>query len=117
MELMEFLKQAPWPVLLILAVGLLAVTVTVAFQYVKMKRLDGIREDVYQLFLRAEHIYKSGEGQQKLKWVVNQAMELLPQWLRVFVTVDMLMKIIDRWFAGVKDLLDDGKVNGSQTQI
>lgn len=31
-----------------------------------------------------------------------------------FVTEEMMMKVIDEWFKGVKDLLDDGKVNGSQ---
>jgi hypothetical protein len=34
--------------------------------------------------------------------------------MRVFVTEEMMMKVIDEWFKGVKDLLDDGRVNGSQ---
>lgn len=79
------------------------------------KGLDGIRQDVYQLILKAEHIYnESGQGKQKLKYVVSQARGLLPKWLRIFVTEDAMMKVIDGWFKGVKDLLDDGKVNGSQ---
>ena len=65
--------------------------------------------------LKAEHVYnESGQGKQKLKWVVSQARELLPKWMQVFVTEEMMMKVIDEWFKGVKDLLDDGKVNGSQ---
>lgn len=80
----------------------------------KQKGLEGIRKDVYELILKAEHIYKeSGQGKQKLKWVVSQARKLLPKWLQVFVTEKTLEKIIDMWFRGVKDLLDDGKVNGS----
>nr|UVY53970.1 MAG: holin [Bacteriophage sp.] len=71
--------------------------------------------DVYQLILKAEHVYnESGQGKQKLKWVVSQARGLLPKWMQVFVTEEMMMKVIDEWFKGVKDLLDDGKVNGSQ---
>ena len=63
----------------------------------------------------AEHVYnESGQGKQKLKWVVSQARGLLPKWMQVFVTEEMMMKVIDEWFKGVKDLLDDGKVNGSQ---
>lgn len=70
---------------------------------------------VYQLILKAEHIYnESGQGKQKLKYVVSQERGLLPQWLRIFVTEDAMMKVIDEWYKGVKDLLDDGKVNGSQ---
>ena len=68
-----------------------------------------------KLFLHAEHIYKeSGQGEQKLKWVVQQARGLLPKWLQVIMSEEVLLKIIDWWFKEVKDLLDDGKVNGSQ---
>lgn len=52
--------------------------------------------------------------QQKLKWVVQQARGLLPKWLQVIMSEEVLLKIIDWWFKEVKDLLDDGKVNGSQ---
>lgn len=113
MELLEFLNQIPMPILIIAFVILLIVTVIVAFQYAKVKGLDGIRENVYQLILKAEHKYNSGEGKQKLQWVVQQARRLLPQWLQFFVSEAMLIKIIQNWFVGVKDLLDDGKVNES----
>ena len=115
MELLEILKQVPAPVLLIAVLVILAATVVIVFQYLKQKGLDGIRMDVYQLILRAEHMYKeSGQGQQKLKWVVQQARGLLPKWLQVFVTEEAMIKIIEKWFRGVKDLLDDGKVNQTQ---
>ena len=94
---------------------LVAITVVKAYQYAKMRGMDGIRGDVYQLILKAEHVYnESGQGKQKLKWVVSQARGLLPKWMQVFVTEEMMMKVIDEWFKGVKDLLDDGKVNESQ---
>lgn len=113
MELLEFLRQIPAPVLFATLAILLIVTIIIVFQYMKAKGLDGIRMDVYQLILRAEHMYKeSGQGQQKLKWVVQQARGLLPKWLQVFITEDALIKIIEKWFRGVKDLLDDGKING-----
>lgn len=96
---------------------LMIVTLVIAFQYAKHKGLEGIREQVYQLILKAEHMYKeSGTGQQKLKWVVQQSRGLLPKWLQVIMSEDALLKIIDVWFCGVKDLLDDGKINGSQKE-
>lgn len=114
MELMEFLKQIPTPVFFIAVLILLVLTIIVTVQYAKNKGLDGIRADVYKLILRAEHIYKeSGQGQQKFKYVVQQARGLLPKWLQVIVTEETLINIIEQWFLGVKDLLDDGKVNGS----
>lgn len=113
MELLEFLNQIPMPILIIVLALLLIVTIVVAFQYAKVKGLDGIRENVYQLILKAEHKYNSGEGKEKLLWVVQQARGLLPKWLQFFVSEATLMKIIQNWFVGVKDLLDDGKVNES----
>ena len=117
MELLNFFKQVPLPVLVLVLFVLLVVTVVVAFQYMKQKGLEGIRIEVYKLILKAEHRYKeSGEGPKKLKWVVQQARGLIPNWLQIFVTEEALEKIIDAWFRGVKDLLDDGKVNGSQKE-
>lgn len=84
------------------------------YLYMKHKTLNEIRADVYQLFLKAEHTYKeSGQGKQKLKWVVSRARSLLPDWLQMFITDAALEKIIDLWFKAVKDLLDDGKYNKS----
>lgn len=80
-----------------------------------VKGLDGIRADVYQLILKAEHMYnESGAGKQKFEWVIQQARGLLPKWLQVLIPENALKKVIQKWFIGVKDLLDDGKVNGSQ---
>lgn len=115
MELLDFLKQVPLPVLVLALIVLFVVTIIIAFQYAKAKGLDGIRMKVYDLILKAEHIFnESGQGKQKLKWVVQQARGLLPKWLQVFISEEALTEIINVWFKGVKDLLDDGKVNGSQ---
>lgn len=115
MELFNVLSQIPLPILVAVIVILAVITLVIAYQYAKMKGLDGIRTDVYQLILKAERMYnESGQGMQKMKWVVNQARGLLPKWMQSIVTEEMLIRVIEEWFKGVKDLLDDGKVNGSQ---
>ena len=111
---MELLSAIPmWliiAVLVVVAFTLVAMTVV----YLKNRTLDDIRNDVYQLILRAEHMYEeSGMGKQKMKWVVSQARKLLPQWAQALISEDTLMNIIQIWFDGVKDLLDDGKMNNS----
>ena len=94
---------------------LLIMTIVVVIQYIKQKGLNGIREDVYQLILRAEHMYnESGAGKQKFDWVIQQARGLLPKWLQMLVPESVLRNLVQKWFDGIKDLLDDGKVNGSQ---
>lgn len=117
MELLTMLSTIPVPVLIVVAIVLLFITLFVSYQYLEMKGLEGIRAEVYQLILKAEHLYEaSGTGKQKLKWVVQQARGLLPSWLGWIITEDVLMEIVDKWFQGVKDLMDDGKVNGSSAK-
>lgn len=113
---MELLSVIPlWliiAVLVVVAVSLVAMMVV----YLKNRTLDDIRNDVYQLILRAEHMYEeSGMGKQKMKWVVSQARKLLPEWMQMFISTETLEEIIQAWFDGIKDLLDDGKMNGSET--
>lgn len=115
MELLNYINQVPLPVVLIVLAVLFVVTVYIAVQYLKSNGLDGIRSDVYQLILKAEHMYnESGQGKQKFEWVIQQARGLLPGWLKVFISDDTLKKAVQYWFVGVKDLLDDGKINNSQ---
>ena len=115
MELLEIIKQVPLPVIIFVLAILVVATAYMLYQWAKMKGLDGIRMQTYQLILKAEHIYnQSGAGKQKLKWVVSQARKLLPNWLQFIVTEEALENVIEIWFRGVKDLLDDGKINESQ---
>ena len=117
MEVLEFLKQIPVPILLIVILVLLVVTIVIAVQYAKQKGLDGIRNDVYELILKAEHLYnESGAGKQKFEWVIQQPRRLLPKCLQAFLSESTLKQIVQSWFIGIKDLLDDGKINGSQEQ-
>ncbi len=111
---MELLNMIPvWLIIIVAAVVILTI-IAMAVTYFKNRTLEDIRADVYQLILKAEHIYEeSGSGKQKMKWVVSQARKLLPQWAQALISEDTLMDIIQIWFDGVKDLLDDGKMNNS----
>lgn len=102
---------------IILAVLTALVVGTFLLVYIRDKTIDEIRVDVYHLFLKAEHKFKESEsGKQKMKYVVSQARMLLPSWLQYFITDDFLESVIEQWFRAVKDLLDDGKMNGSDKE-
>jgi len=103
----------PEPVLILLLIIFVILTVYIIYENAKMKGLEGIRAQVYQYMLKAEHMYVSSEGRQKLKYVVHNARMLLPDWLRFFISDEALMNLCDAWFKEVKDLLDDGKINSS----
>ena len=109
---METLNMVPmWLVILVVAI-LAATVIAMTVTYLRERTLDQIRADVYQLFLRAEHRYKeSAQGQQKMKWVIQQARGLLPEWAKAIISEEFLALVLQEWFNGVKDLLDDGKMN------
>ena len=104
----------------ILAIILIVITLVIIsvgfYFYFRDKSLNEIRANVYQLFLIAEHNPEfAKKGKQKMKWVLSRARSLLPVWLQFFISDECLEKIVQGWFDAVKDLLDDGKLNKSQS--
>lgn len=111
----ELFAAIPLPVLIILGLIIAFSLILIVYSYFKNRTLEQVREDVYQLFLRAEHKFReSSAGKQKMKWVIQQARKLLPSWMQALISEEALAKIIQIWFDQIKDLLDDGKVNNSQ---
>ena len=99
---------------IVIIVAALAVLAGGMYFYLRDKTLEEIRADVYQLFLEAEHNTKIFvTGKQKMKWVLMRARSLLPEWAQMFITDAFLEKVVQSWFDAVKDLLDDGKLNGT----
>lgn len=97
------------PEVIAITIAVVVVALVAAFIYVRKRGIENLRGDVYKLFLKAEHIYSSGEGAEKMDYVLSTAYELLPAYIRLFVTKEMLKKILQSWFDMIKDLLDDGK--------
>lgn len=111
---MELLNMIPLWLIIVIAVIVTVTIIAWAIAYLKNATLEQIRGDIYQLILKAEHMYKeSAQGKQKMKWVVSQARSLLPGWAQALISEDALMSVIQMWFDEVKDLLDDGKVNNT----
>lgn len=100
--------------LAVITVLIIAFLIKKFIDYITKKGLEGIRYDVYKLFLEAEHTFMaSGQGQQKLDYVIHLARSMLPPTAQLFVSEKMLREVVQIWFDGIKDLLDDGKLNGS----
>lgn len=94
-------------------VALATIGITV-YLYIRDNTLDGIREDAYQLFLKAEHMFaEKNSGSEKMKWVLSQIYNIIPAWAKFFVTEATLEYVVQMWFDAIKDLLDDGKYNKS----
>ena len=99
---------------IVITIFLAVLLVVSIVAYCKEKTLQDIRMDVYKLFLKAEKkYYESGQGEQKMKWVVSKARSLLPPWLQLVMSEDVFIRLVQIWFDGIKDLLDDGKINNN----
>lgn len=80
--------------------------------YITKKGLEGIRLDVYKLFVEAEKTFRaSKQGQQKFDYVIHMARGLLPKPIQLFVSESMLKEAVQLWFDSIKDLLEEDKIN------
>ena len=75
--------------------------------------MEEIREYVYKLFVEAEHEFKYGENDAKFEYVICFARSAIPAPFDLFITESLLRKTVQLWFDLCKDLLDDGKFNGT----
>ena len=98
------------------AVGV-AIAVFLIVKYVRHIGLEAIRERVYKAFVEAEHEFQQGENTEKFEYVINIARTAIPTPINLFITESLLRKVVQAWFDLVKDLLDDGKLNGTSTEV
>lgn len=98
-----------------LIVVLVVTTLVMVVIYLRQHTMDQIREKVYQLFLTAERWFMYGKNEEKINWVIKQVRLLLPKWLNLILTDKMIKSILNKWYAGIKDLLDDGKIGKNKS--
>lgn len=101
--------------LCIAAVGLIA-AIFVLIKMVQKYGLEKIRANVYQFFIDAEHEFQEGENEEKFEYVIESAKSVIPFPFNLLITESLLRKVVQAWFDITKDLLDDGKVNGTSTK-
>lgn len=112
--MMQLLTE--YPIMCIIVVVIfLAITIFLLYRAYKKQGLEGIREEVYKLFLVAEKTFaEPGSGEQKFEYVIKIARTLLPKPLSALISDQQLRNIIQYWFDEAKDYLDDGKMNNSE---
>lgn len=102
-------------VTIVLAIAGIVVAAFLIVKYIRHLGLEAIRERVYQAFLNAEHEFQHGENAEKFEYVLNIAKSAIPAPFNLFITENLLRKAVQAWFDLVKDLLDNGKFNGTST--
>lgn len=78
------------------------------------KKWTRLREDAYKFIRLAEKTVRgTKKGQERFSLVLNQLYNMIPPWLRFFITRTFMEEKLQEWFDMIKDSLDDGKINNS----
>lgn len=112
----EYLVQNPI-VAIIFMVLVIAVVIYLTIKAMQTIGMEKVRGYVYHLFVEAEHAFEHGDNTQKFEYVVQLARSAIPGPFSLFITESLLRKVVQTWFDLCKDLLDDGKLNGSKTEV
>lgn len=111
--MVDFIVSNATPIAL--AVVGIVIAVFLIVKYLRHMGFESIRERVYKAFIDAEHKFQHGENTAKFEHVLNIAKSAIPRPFNLFITENLLRKVVQAWFDLVKDLLDDGKFNGTST--
>ena len=101
----------------IAAIFVVVVLVIAIYVFIKVMQAVGmekIRAYVYEKFIEAEHKFQYGDNEEKFEYVIDLAKNAIPYPFYIFITETFLCNVIQTWFDICKDLLDDGKINGSE---
>lgn len=98
---MEFI-QTNWLGLIIIALFFTYVIGRIAWSIKK----KGLKGTVIEMIVDAEERFKQGQNSQKLNYVIDIIMGLVPKGLRLFITRDTIKKFIQKIFDEVKICLD-----------
>lgn len=70
-----------------------------------------LEKKAYQLFLKAEELFITGSGTFKMDYVIENIYPYLPNYIKIFITLDLFKKILQKMFNEVKDFLETGKTS------
>lgn len=97
---MELIKEyLPWIIVVIGAAGVL-----LRFAYNVKK--NGLRTAAIQLIVKAEELFGSKTGQQKMEYVVNAIKAMIPSPFNLLITTDAVNAFCQKVFDEVKEALD-----------
>ncbi len=96
--------------MIILGIGFIGFIVYLAINH----RWDKIRELAYKMIRQAENvIVGTKRGQERFNLVLDQLYNIMPAWLKLFISKSYMEQKLQEWFNLIKDSLDDGKINNS----
>ena len=88
--------------IVIVAILLMAFIIWLIWQIKK----KGLKEFATEMIVKAEDMYKQGENQEKLNYVIDKVIAMLPKVLQFFITREAVKNFVQNVFDTVKKALD-----------
>lgn len=71
-----------------------------------MIKKNGLRAVVVEFIVAAERQFEKGENQTKINYVIDRIINILPEFLKIFITRDNVKTFVQGVFDDVKSALD-----------
>ena len=88
--------------IVVVAILVIAFVIWLVWQIKK----KGLKEFATEMIVKAEDMYKQGENQEKLNYVIDKVIAMLPKPLQFFITREAVKKFVQSVFDTVKKALD-----------
>lgn len=88
-----------------IAIVVIAILAFIMYLVWQIKK-KGLRQTAINLIVRAENMYKKGENEKKLNYVIDKIIVLIPAPLSFFITREAVREFIQTIFDEVKKALD-----------
>lgn len=88
--------------IIIVAIVVIAFVIWLTWQIKK----KGLKEFATEMIVKAEDMYKQGENQEKLNYVIDRVIAMLPRVLQFFITREAIKNFVQSVFDTVKKALD-----------
>ena len=88
--------------IVIIAILVIAFVIWLAWQIKK----KGLKEFATEMIIKAEDMYQKGQNSEKLNYVIDKVIAMLPTPLQFFITRDAVKKFVQNIFDTVKKALD-----------
>lgn len=88
--------------IIIVSILVIAFVIWLAWQIKK----KGLKEFATEMIIKAEDMYQKGQNSEKLNYVIDKVIAMLPTPLQFFITRDAVKKFVQNIFDTVKKALD-----------
>ena len=88
--------------IIIVAILVIAFIIWLAWQIKK----KGLKQFAAEMIVKAEDMYKQGENEEKLNYVIDKVIGMLPKPLQFFITREAVKNFVQSIFDTVKKALD-----------